>query len=113
MMNTLPDSVDALNLSGIMPYDVKSFIKDGKMQTLAPIKNVQHMMAGLNTQDEFLPSNINTNKEEKKKKKLNYKMGILGASLLCLAFTILNKKCPKIGEFSSKISSNISKIFKK
>lgn len=110
-MVQIPDSIDSLNLSGIMPFDVKTFIKDGKVESLAPKKDAIQVLNGLNKQDEFFPSA--ENKKENKKNKFNFKMGLLGASLVFLAFTILSKKCPKIGEFTSGVCSGIKKVFKK
>ena len=108
MPNAIPDSIDSLNLSGILPFDAKSYIMNGTMTSIPSQQTPQEIKTGFK-RDEFTPSA----KKEKRHHQINPKMGILGASLVFLAFTILGKKIPKIGEFTSKISSGIGKIFKK
>lgn len=101
MLNTIPDSIDLLNLNGIMPYDVKTFIKEGKQTTLSPQKKALEVVNGVSSNDQFIPSDNNSKINKKGVKKPG--LYILGASLVFLAFTIARKKFPNIQEALSKM----------
>lgn len=111
MTNTLPDSIDMLNLNGIVPYDIKTFIKDGVQTSSASPIDVNKMMTGINEPDSFTKQD--DKKAEKPKHKVTFGEILLGTSLVFLATTILSKKCPKVGDFFKKIGSNITKVLKK